>query len=311
MPVIELATLETYTDATILKPYPKPQAQEGPNCGFYALSIVMNYWHELGEAEAPLPARKRDISNAEGVKSLRQIGKEVGALDLGTATKASFGGVFTAEQLAKVAREVDFDARAFTLSTQENFQKGICKAIDGRCPVILAFDVESGDPIEAQGEHAHWGIIFGYRKNPLSFIATHGHGKYYEWPQNDLTKSNFGLADKTHTQLPAGKVRITGRLTKDGKEVLNTETGVVDPALQNEGFVKTILRDSRPAWKTVAEMEKWQQTLANVKNLLKQKKGLDGEFKMVKVDPVQKRSETYQTPMDLAKKIIIVKPKAG
>lgn len=64
----------------------------------------MKYWHERGEAKAPLPARKRDDPTGQATKSLRQIGKEVGALDLENGSKASFGGVFTAEQLANVAK---------------------------------------------------------------------------------------------------------------------------------------------------------------------------------------------------------------
>lgn len=311
MPVIEIATLEAYTDATILKPYPKTQAQEGPNCGFYALSIVMKYWHERGEAKAPLPARKRDDPTGQATRSLRQIGKEVGALDLENGVKASFGGVFTAEQLANVAKAEEFDARVFSLTTHENFQKGIYTAIDRGCPVILAFDQKEGNPFELEGAHAHWGIVFGYRKNPLTFIATHGHGKYYEWPQYDLTKSNFGLDQRTHTQLPGGKIMISARLTRNGTEVLNTKTGFVEGALQKEDFIRTIMRDSRPAWKTLAEMKELQESLPRVKTLLKQTKGLDGEFQMLKTEPAQKRVETYQSKMDLAKKIIIVKPKAG
>lgn len=104
---------------------------------------------------------------------------------------------------------------------------------------------------------------------------------------------------------------ISARLTRNGTEVLNTKTGFVEGALQKEHFIRTIMRDSCPAWKTLAEMKELQESLPRVKTLLKQTKGLDGEFQMLKTEPAQKRVETYQSKMDLAKKIIIVKPKAG
>ena len=67
MSVVEIATLKSYTNAKLLNPLPEPQAQEGPNCGFYALSIVMKYWHARGQAGPTLPARKRDAPDGQQI----------------------------------------------------------------------------------------------------------------------------------------------------------------------------------------------------------------------------------------------------
>ena len=90
MPAIEVLQIDNLKDAIesskcegkVLEPYPKPQNQEGPNCGFYALSIVMEYWKAKGAVKQTIPARKRDVAasgSTEASTSLRSVGKSVGA----------------------------------------------------------------------------------------------------------------------------------------------------------------------------------------------------------------------------------------
>lgn len=221
MPTVEIGQIESIVGMVergwpgkVLTPVPRAQAQEGPNCGFYALSIVMEYWKARGAVAEVLPARKRDTGvprddpDYAGQASLRQVGKVAGALDLGDPPRASTGGVFTAEQLAVVARAADFSARVATKRNSGEFQKLICDILDLGIPVIVAFDVERGDPVAGKGGQAsHWGVVFGYYRlmGTLYYVATHGHGKYYLWDAESLKNSNFGLA---------GTVRHLGREVK-------------------------------------------------------------------------------------------------
>jgi hypothetical protein len=196
-------------NARVLDPMPEPQSQSGPNCGFYALSIVLEYWKKKGKIKETLPARKRDIPDP--AISLRQLGKQIGALDireknpkLDTRTEkkeASVGGVFRAEQLGEVAKAFKAFENSLIVELVEKrapkeFVDEIRNAIDEDIPPIVAFDVEKGDPKDTLGgQHSHWGVVIGYytEKECLHFLATHGHGSYYDWISTDLQKSNFAL----------------------------------------------------------------------------------------------------------------------
>ncbi|CAD6562178.1 hypothetical protein LMG27952_07703 [Paraburkholderia hiiakae] len=206
----------------VLDPIPIAQTQEGPTCGFYALSIVMDYWKAKGRTQTSVPARKRDVDvqdrdEAEKQQpSLRNLGKAVGALDVNGVVKRSTGGVWTAKQLAAVARAVkteNYYVRLKTWTIPGSFIGSICNAIDAGIPPIVAFDVQDGDPVpDAGGQKSHWGVIIGYfmLKNALWFIATHGHGSYYCWLAITLQQSNFALVGTTYHQQAAIKISIAG-----------------------------------------------------------------------------------------------------
>jgi hypothetical protein len=191
------------------------QTQQGPNCGFYALSIVMEYWKARGDAATTFPARKRDVpgtdADREGVTSLRSLGKAVGSLTMPDSGQMSTGGVFDAQQLAEVAKAADFAAKVYSPGTHDKFLKALCTIIDRDIPPIVAFDVEKGDPVQSGGQHSHWGVIIGYYrdKDVLHLLATHGHGKYYSWPASGLADSSFGLQNTTRKLGAEAKVRLT------------------------------------------------------------------------------------------------------
>jgi hypothetical protein len=221
MPVVEIQEIEKYRQTSlpplgrVLEPLPVAQTQQGPNCGFYALSIVMEYWKAMGRVANTFPARKRDVPADDAVKqdvqSLRNLGKSVGALTMAGSGQTSTGGVFDAAQLAEVAKAADFVAKVFSPSTHDGFLKVVCKSIDGQVPPIIAFDVEKGDPVQSGGQNSHWGVIVGYYhdKDVLHLLATHGHGKYYTWPANSLAESSFGLQKTTRKIAAEAKVRLT------------------------------------------------------------------------------------------------------
>src|SRR5262245_45526513 len=176
MPVVELLEVEALaerirgrpTEGAVVDPIPRAQTQEGPNCGFYALSIVLDYWKAKGRTATSYPARKRDVDlqgrdgEEKAHPSLRAIGKQVGALDLGTQPQASTGGILTAAQLAAVAQAVKFQAAVVTRSDPTAFIEEICRSVTAGVPVIVAFDADGdNDPIRDDGQHSHWGVVFG------------------------------------------------------------------------------------------------------------------------------------------------------
>lgn len=209
-------------EGRVLDPIPSAQTQEGPTCGFYALSIVMDYWKAKGRTKMSAPARQRDIDlqNRDPAEkdnpSLRNLGKQVGALDVNGVVKVSTGGVWTAKQLAAVAGAVkfaNFNVRVETVLAPYKFIPAICQAIDAGIPPIVAFDVDKHEAVSnAAGQKSHWGVIIGYfvAKGATWFIATHGHGGYYVWPAIDLQKSNFALADTTYKKQLEKKIQVTG-----------------------------------------------------------------------------------------------------
>jgi hypothetical protein len=255
----------------LLDPVPRAQTQEGPTCGFYALSIVMDYWKAAGRTNASAPARARDVElqnrdKTEG-PSLRNLGKAVGALDQAGVAKASTGGVFTAKQLAAVAKAVkfaNFNVRIKTARNPHAFVFSICDAINSGVPPIVAFDVRAGDPVPDGGQSSHWGVIIGYfnDKGVDWLVATHGHGGYYLWQAYNLQQANFSLASVRH--LPAEeKIRLVGQGTPETAAVLakyqrtqweesesakNVKAMLASPQAQEEkGYRVVTTGETRPA----------------------------------------------------------------
>ncbi len=266
----------------ILDPLPKIQRQEGPNCGFYALSIVMHYWKEAGKVDSALPARKRDVAaGGDGGQpvSLRALGKQAGALDMEGVPRASAGGVFTAEQLAAVAKAANFDVKVITRHEPDQFIAMLSTLIDIGVPPIVAFDVQKGDPVMAGGEHSHWGVIVGYCKVGATqwLIATHGHGKYYKWIAGDLQKSNFNLC---------------GTKRKIGDEVK------VRLELKENAVNSTVAPLTRYGWTDAKALAKMKQLAANPKS--------DVQEVILKSRVIKKGMEVKQ---DLGCHIIGVYPK--
>jgi hypothetical protein len=213
----------------VLDPIPAAQTQEGPTCGFYALSIVMDYWKAKGRTTLSAPARQRDIylqqrdPAEKDNPSLRKLGKQAGSLDVSGMINTSTGGVWTATQLAAVASAVkfaNFKVRVETQPDPSEFILAIFRAIDADIPPIVAFDVRNAEPVpDAAGQRSHWGVILGYFlfENFHWLFATHGHGFYHVWPAVMLQQSNFALADTTYKKEFEQKVMgvgagLTGKL---------------------------------------------------------------------------------------------------
>jgi hypothetical protein len=170
-----------------------------------------------------LEKRDIDVQNRDGGEkerpSLRNLGKAVGALgalDTTQVVRSSTGGVWTAKQLAEVAKAVKFanyNVDVITRSDPGAFISALCSAIDKGVPPIVAFDVNEGDPVpDAAGQWSHWGVVIGYflEKGVTWFVATHGHGGYYSWQARSLQEANFALVGTKYHQSAEEKVRLSG-----------------------------------------------------------------------------------------------------
>lgn len=191
---------------SILKSYPihnilpvPTSNQSGPNCGFYALHNVMQYYaNQFGCKSLParyrdchLPGEKKPSSN--GFNSLRQIGKHVLA--------TSIGEIWEAQKMVTIARMVGYNAEVIPADLGD-FVSKIVSAIDDGYPVIVAIDVSSdsaatnGQPGAFGGEHAHWIAIVGYgQTNTGEVYFGHTHwGNYFISAASGIRDSNFQLS---------------------------------------------------------------------------------------------------------------------
>lgn len=268
----------------VLEPIPREQVQEGPTCGFYALSIVMDYWKAKGRTKMSAPARQRDIDTQKrdpaekDNPSLRNLGKQTGALDVGKMVKASTGGVWTAAQLAAVAAAVKFANFKVKIETQVNpidFVMAIFDAIDADVPPIVAFDVRDAEPVsDAAGQRSHWGVIIGYYEDMdiQWVICTHGHGGYHVWSASKLQSSNFALTGTTVKRASERKVRGSGPGLKGPYEKFN-----------------------RTQWMTAAKQKEFATRIAERKL----------EATLTETDEIREGVEAAQ---DLGRHLVLVEP---
>jgi hypothetical protein len=268
----------------VLEPVPREQVQEGPTCGFYALSIVMDYWKAKGRTKMSAPARQRDIDTQKRdpaerePPSLRNLGKQTGALDVGGMVKASTGGVWTATQLAAVAAAVKFANFKVSIETKVDpteFVMAIFDAIDADVPPIVAFDVREAEPVsDAAGQRSHWGVIIGYYEHldMQWVICTHGHGGYHVWPALKLQCSNFALTGTTVKRERERKVRGSGVGLKGPYEKYN-----------------------RTQWMTAAKRQEFATLIAERK--------LEATF--TETDEIREGVEATQ---DLGRHLVLVEP---
>jgi hypothetical protein len=214
MPAIDPTILNSSAYKAITpRPATNP-AQAGPNCGLYALSYVMRHWYlKLQNTSRaipqPLPARKVDVEG--GVKlpkddpnkqvSLRQLAKQINT----THPLTYLGELFSADSLVSVAKQADFDAKAFAPKSSD-YLATLFKLIDANHPAIVSLDVDqdihtigpgkkvagpnSGCPGQFGGEHAHWAVIVAYEWGIFWDDAVMFHWeKYFQFPAKQLRDS--------------------------------------------------------------------------------------------------------------------------
>ncbi|MEP7280940.1 MAG: hypothetical protein ABI696_03080 [Rubrivivax sp.] len=282
MPQTKLDQLTVTPGIKLVAPVPKLQTQEGPTCGFYALSIVMQYWRARDALVMAPPARARDRTHQpEDVRdqfdpgpSLRKLGgKAAGtsARALGPTGAVHPGGMFDIRQIAQVAKAVQglmggaqYAVEIVTHRDPDAFQQAIVEGIDAGIPPITAFDVKSGDPAQEGGRHAHWGVVIGYFKQDgvLHFAATHGHGNYYVWTARALTESNFGLEGGVSED--DEWVKATGVPDREGirAALQRVDKGKLDQA--KVLFAQHIGKFRRPQWSRAADPTQPNASLGNL-----------------------------------------------
>lgn len=175
--------------------------QFGPTCGFYALYLVLDYWHKTGRSPAPLPPRFRHsasrVRTVSQSNSLRAIGKKINVTTQGT--------VLSTENLGKVARETgNFDFQNLQTEGKDDFFKQCITHLSKGLPIIIGIDIaDSGLPEvrptpatrQDPNEGGHWAVLCGvqqYENSSPQFIASHW-GEYWIWDGDALYDSNNGL----------------------------------------------------------------------------------------------------------------------
>jgi hypothetical protein len=177
------------------------QHQYGPSCGFYAVSLVMQYWASKG-GPAAMPARWAD--GHKGTKkpkdgadhSLRQIGKRLAATQIGE--------LWTADGMADVVRAVPgYDVEIVKVAI-DKYEAAIRTRLAAGQPVIVPIDVgDGGYPRKYNGEHAHWVTIIGsftatetemifWTKSTTGFLYTHWNA-YFTSTAANFVASGFQL----------------------------------------------------------------------------------------------------------------------
>lgn len=198
------------------KKAPVPQrVQIGPTCGLYALGMVMDAWNLKDPKNPTAIVQDADLrgGNDPGGGGNKQINRvpttyermlDV-AIDQGFT---SMGEMFTASQLAMLARHFGYDATTHERATLDD----LFRVLDAGHPAIVAFDVDyNGNPTaSAGGERAHYAVIQGYFDDGGTryLVARHGWGvqKDHVWRASDFDASWKALQTTTYYGTPGDGV---------------------------------------------------------------------------------------------------------
>jgi hypothetical protein len=239
--------------------------QRGPNCGFYALNHVMQFWYgklrdTASSLPEPLPARThmarpkdrpmtsserstRDADTTDGTfTSLRQFGK--------FHHITAHGSIFNAENMVALARlegvkeHADkYDARVITTTDAPDYTRRTKALITAGCPVIVPFDVnDDGDPYQKRGKEAHWGVIFGYYTEVDDYFIHYHWGAYRYAKASDFAASTQGLTANTFLLMQKVEIR-----DKKGKFVDREHLAVrLHAEERRKGYQLTPLAERKP-----------------------------------------------------------------
>lgn len=145
-----------------LKRPPFVPYQQGQTCGIYAVFTATNY-HWVADAEkskmAPLHARKRDAVNKNSY-SLRRIAK------IYEITKA--GEMFSATGMAYLISRNGCSSFISLPSSYAAFIGDIHAALVDDYPVIIPFSKDMDSASAPRAYEAHWAVIIGLYKDPIS-----------------------------------------------------------------------------------------------------------------------------------------------
>jgi hypothetical protein len=184
---------------------PVPQrVQLGPTCGLYALGMVMDAWHRKDPKNITAIVQDQDL-RGRGKQFTLDPNSHERILDV--ARDQGFtaqGEMFTASQLATLARHFGYDATTHANATLDD----LYKVLDAGHPAIVAFDVDyNGNPTATSGgERAHYAVIQGYfdDNGTRYLVARHGWGVQQDhvWRAADFDASWKALQTTTYYGTP-------------------------------------------------------------------------------------------------------------
>ena len=172
------------------------RVQEGPTCGLYALGMVMDYWHSLDPSnEAPYvvdkDAYRRGAANYPATTDRRifDVAKDNGYFAESLRIVGEEGGMFVADELGQLGTKFGYGYRRIDDATAADVRA----VVDRGHPALVGFDVDyDGNPQNAGGDRAHWGVVVGHfeYEGEAWFIAQHGwEAKTYLWRADALEAS--------------------------------------------------------------------------------------------------------------------------
>lgn len=135
--------------------------QEGPYCGFYAMSIAMLILKENGKIGWAVAPRARSAlpEHSEGVASLAYVARKYNGY-LG-------GGPIYMSIMPTVLGRVGCHARLYHFDKFDVFQHVLMTSVLHGVPVIVPYDM--GVPPRTvgfyRGERSHYGVVVGHRKS--------------------------------------------------------------------------------------------------------------------------------------------------
>ena len=173
-----------------------PEAwQEGPYCGFYAMSIAMLILKASDKIGWAAPPRARSVlpEHSEGIASLAYVARNYG-LYLGG------GWVFDMSIMPKILRAVGCCSQLYYFKTLQDFQIGLITNLYAGFPVIVSYDVGVHPKMVgfSKGKEAHYGVVVGCRHSHRTgrFLVeiADGHSRRGWVPISMLFKSNLQLS---------------------------------------------------------------------------------------------------------------------
>ena len=185
-----------------------PQREQiGPTCGLYALGMVMDFWNAKSGANPTALVQDQDLAG-KGAQYTRTPTTQERMLDAAKGMGfTALGEMFTASQLARVARHFGYDATTHKDATLAD----LYRVLDAGHPAIVGFDVDyNGNPADYGGERAHYAVIEGYFDDggERYLVARHGWAvqKDHVWKASDFDKSWKALHTTTFYGTPGDGV---------------------------------------------------------------------------------------------------------
>jgi hypothetical protein len=170
----------------VLDPLPEPLYQDGPVCGYTAISSITKYWHTMVRRYPFHRVRIRNSHDPEAPTPLRILAKNAGLKGI--------GGIFDADEFVTIMNGTEYKANVLSYNSKEELLEKIKLAIKLEIPFILPVDM-SGTLVKEEGRRAHYVTVGGYiEESPNKiFLICIADLSYYLFSLDDVFESAANL----------------------------------------------------------------------------------------------------------------------